>query len=101
MIEDTNNTGTVDKTPWLVGSMSRWCVYNMEICPIFIQILTLLKTLFITNILKLYISTLDIYLNSIYIVHSDQWRIWDHFNLKPLIHIKLTVIKYSFQHNHN
>lgn len=29
MIEDTNNellfnTGTVDKTPWLIGSMSRW-----------------------------------------------------------------------------
>lgn len=81
MIEDTNNTGTVDKTPWLVGSMSRWCVYNMEICQIFIQILTLLKTLFITNILKLYISTLDIYLNSIYILTNEGYEIistWNH-----------------------
>lgn len=81
MIEDTNNTGTVDKTPWLVGSMSRWCVYNMEICPILIQILTLLKTLFITNILKLYISTLDIYLNSIYILTNEGYEIistWNH-----------------------
>lgn len=81
MIEDTNNTGIVDKTPWLVGSMSRWCVYNKEICPIFIQILTLLKTLFITNILKLYISTLDIYLNSIYILTNEGYEIistWNH-----------------------
>lgn len=55
------------------GRVLDWLVQCQDGCAIFIQIWTLLKTLLITNISKLYISTLNTCISNLY-VNSDQSR---------------------------
>lgn len=64
MIEDTNNellfnTGTVDKTPWLIGSMSRW------MCNIYSDLNTSQDVTYYKHLKIVYLYPKYIYLKSV------------------------------------